>query len=310
MANIVVIGSLNADLVVRTPHFPKPGETIQGEDLATIPGGKGANQAVAAARLGAKVAMIGRVGADAFGATLIENLRQNSVDTRRVQRDGSSATGTAIILVDSNGENSIVLSPGANGRVAGSDIGAAALTGTKLVLLQFEIPMEAVLSAAKLAREKRIKVILNPAPAREVPDELWKLVDYVVPNETELGLLSSKPTGNKASLEAATQVLIARGAANVIVTLGEKGALIASRSSRKYVPSYRVKPVDTTGAGDAFIGGLAFSLIQRKSLTDAVKYGCACGALATTRFGAQPSLPTAKEVKEFLLTAKSGQDKE
>jgi ribokinase len=310
MADIVVIGSLNADLVVRTPHFPKPGETIQGEDLATIPGGKGANQAVAAARLGAKVAMIGRVGADAFGATLIENLRQNNVDTRRVQRDGSAATGTAIILVDSNGENSIVLSPGANGRVAASDIGAGALTGTQLVLLQFEIPMEAVLYSAKLAKERRIKVILNPAPAREVPDELWKLVDYVLPNETELGLLSGKPTGDKASLEAATHVLIGRGAANVIVTLGEKGALIASRSSKKYVPSYRVKAVDTTGAGDAFIGGLAFSLIQGKSLTDAVKYACACGALAVTRFGAQPSLPTSKEVKEFLLTAKSGQDKE
>ena len=200
MADIVVIGSLNADLVVRTAHFPKPGETIQGEDLATIPGGKGANQAVAAARLGAKVAMIGCVGADAFGATLIENLRQNKVDTRHVLRDGSAATGTAIIIVDGNGENSIVLSPGANGRVAGNDIEPATLAGTKLVLLQFEIPMNAVLYSARLAREKRVRVILNPAPAWDIPDELLKLVDYVVPNETELGILSGKPASDKASL--------------------------------------------------------------------------------------------------------------
>src|SRR5512135_3440185 len=181
MADIVVIGSLNADLVVRAPHFPAPGETIRGEDLATIAGGKGANQAVAAARLGASVAMIGCVGADAFGETLIENLKSNKVDARHVRRDGSAATGTAIIVVDGNGENSIVLSPGANGRLAGGDIEPATLAGARLLLLQFEIPMETVVHAARLAREKRIGVIVNPAPAHEIPEELLKITDYLVP---------------------------------------------------------------------------------------------------------------------------------
>ena len=303
MADIVVVGSLNADLVVRSPRFPAPGETIRGEDLATIPGGKGANQAVAAARLGARVAMIGCVGADAFGATLIENLKQNNVDVRHVLRDGSAATGTAIIIVDSNGQNSIILSPGANARVSESDIEPAVLAGAQLLLLQFEIPMEAVLYAARLAKQKRVRVILNPAPAREIPEELLKTVDFILPNESELALLAQKKITDKASLEAAAHALVSRGAANVIVTLGEKGALLMGRHTKKYIPSYKVKPVDTTGAGDAFIGGMASALLHRKSPQDAVKYGCACGALATTKFGAQPSLPTAQEVRDFLRSA-------
>ena len=303
MADIVVIGSLNADLVVRAPHFPAPGETIQGEDLATIPGGKGANQAVAAARLGASVAMVGCVGADAFGATLVKNLKQNNVDASHVRQDGAAATGTAIIIVDSDGENSIVLSPGANAKIANADIEPAALANTKLILLQFEIPIEVVLYSAKLAKERGARVILNPAPAREVPDELLKMADYILPNETELCLLTGKAITDKASLETAASALLSRGAANVVVTLGDKGALIVNKSGKKYVPSFKVKPVDTTGAGDAFIGGMAFALLQRKSLKDAVKYGCACGALATTKFGAQPSLPTAQDVREFLRSA-------
>ncbi len=303
MADIVVIGSLNADLVVRAPRFPAPGETIQGEDLATIPGGKGANQAVAAARLGASVAMIGCVGADVFGSTLIENLKQNKVDVRHVRRDGSAATGTAIIVVDGNGENSIVLSPGANAKIASHDIEPAALTGAKLLLLQLEIPIETVIYSARLAREKRIGVILNPAPAGNVPEELLKLADYLVPNETELGLLAGKRVTGKDALEGAARSLVARGVKNVIVTLGEKGALIVNRLSKKYVPSFKVKPVDTTAAGDAFIGGMALALLRKKSLKDAVQYACACGALATTRFGAQPSLPSAQEVKDFLRSA-------
>ena len=303
MADIVVVGSLNADLVVRSPRFPAPGETIRGEDLATIPGGKGANQAVAAARLGARVAMIGCVGADAFGAMLIENLKQNNVDVQHVLRDGSAATGTAIIIVDSNGQNSIILSPGANARVSESDIEPAVLAGAQLLLLQFEIPMEAVLYAARLAKQKRVRVILNPAPAREIPEELLKTVDFILPNESELALLAQKKITDKASLEAAAHALVSRGAANVIVTLGEKGALLMGRHTKKYIPSYKVKPVDTTGAGDAFIGGMASALLHRKSPQDAVKYGCACGALATTKFGAQPSLPTAQEVRDFLRSA-------
>ncbi len=303
MGEIVVVGSLNADLVIRTPHFPRPGETIQGDDLATIAGGKGANQAVAAARLGAHVTMIGCVGADSFGSTLIENLKKNNVDARHVRRDGSAATGTAIIMVDGNGENSIVLSPGANARISPHDVEPAALSGAKLLLLQLEIPLETVLHTALIARNKKVRVILNPAPARDLPDELLQLADYLVPNQTELARLSGRKVKDQGSLETAARTMLARGVKNLVVTLGEKGALIANRSKLKYVESYKVRPVDTTGAGDAFIGGMAVALLQRKSLQDAVQYACACGALATTRFGAQPSLPTAQEVKDFLRSA-------
>jgi ribokinase len=303
MADIVVVGSLNADLVVRTPRFPRPGETVQGLDLATIPGGKGANQAVAAARLGASVAMIGCVGADSFGSLLIENLKQNHVDAAHVVRDGSAATGTAIIVVDSSGQNSIVISPGANARVGANDIQPALFLGAKLLLLQFEIPMEAVLHAARIARQNRVRVLLNPAPAHPIPDELLKLADFIIPNEIELGTISGKPISKKSSLAAAGRTLLNRGASNVIVTLGETGALIMDRTGKKYITAFKVKPVDTTAAGDAFIGGLAVALLSRKSVQDAVKYACACGALATTRFGAQPALPTAQDVMEFLRSA-------
>ena len=300
MTNILVIGSLNTDLVVRAPRFPSPGETIQGENLVTIPGGKGANQAVAAARLGARVAMIGRVGADAFGSNLIENLKLNKVDAHRVIRDDSTATGTAVIVVDSQGQNSIILSPGANARVAASDIGPESFSGSSLLLLQFEIPIETVIHSANLAREKNLLVLLNPAPAHSLPDDLLRTADYILPNETELGLLTGKPVSDLALVEAAGRSLIVRGARNIIVTLGARGALIVNKDGAKLIPAFKVKVVDTTAAGDAFIGGLAVGLLNGKSLEDAVQYGCACGALAVTKFGAQPSLPTADDVTKIL----------
>src|ERR1700690_628659 len=192
MNKILVIGSLNADLVVRAPRFPAPGETIQGENLAIIPGGKGANQSVATARLGAQGAMIGRVGNDTFVPALIDHLQQNKVDTHRIIRDDSAATGTAVIIVDSHGQNSIVLSPGANAKVNSSDIGPDSFLGSRLLLLQFEIPIETVIHSANLAREKGLLVLLNPAPARNIPDDLLRTADYILPNETELGLLTGK----------------------------------------------------------------------------------------------------------------------
>ncbi len=255
---------------------------------------------MAAARLGASVAMIGCVGTDAFGTTLLENLKKNHIDNRGVRRDRESATGTAIIIVDTNGENSIVLSPGANARVVNKDIKPEAMAGVKLLLLQLEIPLEAVMHAARVAKEKGVRVLLNPAPAKEIPDELLKSADYLLPNETELGLLAGRKITDKASVEEAADLLVRRGASNVIVTLGEKGALIVDKSGKRQVPAYAVRPVDTTAAGDAFIGGVAFALLKSKSLQNAVKYGCACGALATTKFGAQPSLPTAQDVRDFL----------
>ena len=310
MSNILVVGSLNADLVVRAPHFPQPGETISGEDLQVIPGGKGANQAVAAARLGSNVSMLGRLGKDNFGDFLLNNLKLNRVDSGLVQRDDAS-TGTAIIVVDSNGQNSIVLSPGANGKVSSADVENASLLHHDLLLLQLEIPTPTVLSAAQRAKQHKVRIILNPAPAKQLPDELIALADFLIPNETELSLLTGMDVSDIHSAEEAARVLLQHGVKNVIVTLGSRGALIVSGKQVTHVGTYKVEVLDTTAAGDAFIGGFATKLVesggllanpqeQTSALQDAVRYGCACGALATTKFGAQPSLPTKEEVENFL----------
>lgn len=318
MPEILVVGSLNTDLVVRAPRFPQPGETISGEDLQVIPGGKGANQAVAAARHGAQVSMLGRVGNDGFGDFLLDNLKENNVDISRIQRDGAS-TGTAIIVVDSNGQNSIVLSAGANGNVSIADVHNASFADHKLLLLQLEIPTPAVLAATRRARESGLSILLNPAPAKELPDELISLVDYLIPNETELGLLTGMDVNDLSSVERAAHSLLERGVKHVIVTLGSKGAVIVNREISKQVDTYLVDVVDTTAAGDAFIGGFAYKLLESASravapwqrllansraqapvLQNAVRYACACGALATTKFGAQPSLPTKEEVERFM----------
>jgi len=299
MSDILVVGSLNADLVVRTPRFPQPGETISGDDLQVIPGGKGANQAVAASRLGANVSMLGRVGRDNFGNFLLENLKSNKVNSQLVQRDNAS-TGTAVIVVDGNGQNSIVLSAGANGNVSLPDVKLASFSTFNLLLLQLEIPTPTVLSAARLAKENGVRVLLNPAPAREVPSELISLADFIIPNETELSLLTNQPVNDIPSAEQAAKILLECGAQNVIVTLGSNGALIVTHTITKHIPSFKVDVADTTAAGDAFIGGFATAQLQDGSLEDAVRYGCACGALAATKFGAQPSLPTKEEVESFM----------
>ena len=299
MADIIVIGSLNADLVVRAPRFPAPGETISGEDLVIIPGGKGANQAVAAARHGASVAMVGRIGNDSFGPMLTQNLQKNNVDTTNVKND-PSATGTAIIVVDADGQNSIVLSPGANGQVTPTDVDSISFQDADILLLQFEIPLEAVIHAASTARQNGLRVILNPAPAQSIPNSLLADIDILVPNESELQLLTSMPVSDVASAEPAAQALLAKGVKTVIVTLGSNGALLVMSEQTTHIPAFRVDVVDTTAAGDAFIGGLAAALLKSNSLEEAVHYGNASGALAATKFGAQPSLPTQDEVNYIM----------
>ncbi len=297
--DVLVVGSLNADLVVRAPRFPQPGETISGEDLQVIPGGKGANQAVAAARLGANVSMLGRVGRDNFGDFLLDNLKTNKVDTHLIRRDDAS-TGTATIIVDGNGQNSIVLSAGANGQVSIADVEHASFPDFSLLLLQLEIPTPTVYRAAQRAHENRLRVILNPAPAKPLPDELIALADFLIPNETELSLLTSMEVKDIPSAELAARVLLGRGATLVIVTMGSKGALVVDAGKSTHVDTFKVNVIDTTAAGDAFIGGFANALLENNSLEESVRYGCACGALATTKFGAQPSLPTKEEVERLM----------
>ena len=302
MADIVVVGSLNMDLAVKALRIPVAGETIHSEDLHTIPGGKGANQAAAAVKLGSKVALVGRVGDDAFGPRLIDSLKQLGVNTNHVRIDAEAATGTAIIIVNEGGENSIVVSPGANGRVAKEDIDRIdkLLDQAKYLLLQFEIPLETVQYAIEIASRKKVKVILNPAPAKKVPLEILTKVDFLVSNETETKILTGLEVKDLNSAEAAARKLAELGVSVVIITLGEKGALFVAGNEAIHIPAQKVKVVDTTAAGDAFIGGLATALVKGYALKDAVKYASCAGTLAVTKFGAQTSLPTLEEVEHLF----------
>jgi len=301
MADIVVVGSLNMDLVVKAPRMPLGGETLAGRDFQMIPGGKGANQAAAAARLGARVAMVGRVGGDAFGPPLIENLRRQGVDTGHVRIDEEAATGTAMIIVDDSGQNSIVVASGANGRVNEEDVDRleGALSQARVLLLQFEVPLETVEYAIQMASRHQVRVILNPAPARPAPPGLIEKVDYLVPNEFEAGTLTGLETKDVPSAERAARKLLRSGVPVVIITLGERGALMATDQGMIHVPAREVQAVDTTAAGDAFIGGLAVALVKGFPLEGAVRYGSCAGTLAVTKFGAQTSLPSAEEVQAF-----------
>lgn len=301
-ARVTVVGSLNMDLVARTPRLPRPGETIIGSDFHTVPGGKGANQAVAAARLGAQVSMVGRVGNDVFAETLLDNLAAVGVDHTFATRDAEAATGVALIVVDDAGQNSIVVASGANMRLSPADVDAAeaAIADADVLLLQLEIPLDTVIRAAEVAHAHRVMVVLNPAPARQLPETLLSLVDVLVPNESEAALLTGLPVGDQAEAEAAARALWESGAGTVILTLGERGALLAQSGDIVLFPAFDVTPVDTTAAGDAFVGGFAVALAEGRLLAEAVRWGNAAGALATTKLGAQPSLPTRQALETLL----------
>jgi ribokinase len=304
-ARVTIVGSLNMDLIARVPRIPETGETIIGGDFHTAPGGKGANQAVAATRLGARVSMVGRVGCDAFAESLLNNLTAAGVDHSYVIQDPEAATGVALIAVDDAGQNSIVVVSGANMRLSPADVDGAEATiaSADALLLQLESPLGTVIRAAEVARAHGVKVILNPAPARSLPAALMSLVDVLIPNESETALLTGLPVGDQAQAEAAAATLRGMGVGTVILTLGERGALLAQARAIELVPAFEVTPVDTTGAGDAFVGGFAVALAEGRSPAEAARWGNAAGAVATTRLGAQPSMPTRQAVERLLTGA-------
>ncbi|MBD1915024.1 MULTISPECIES: ribokinase [Cyanophyceae] len=304
---IHVFGSLNMDLVCRTPHLPQPGETILGTQFETLPGGKGANQAVAAARLGAATTMVGRVGADDFGRQLIEGLQGAGVDASGVVVDGEVATGVAAIAVDSAGQNTIVVVPGANGQISDSDVDrlTTRLRPGDLVLLQFEVPLPLVIIAAKTAKAQGATVIADPAPARtDLPPEFLRTVDIFTPNQVEASQLTGLAVTDIATATAAAQQLVQRGVAIAIVKLGAQGVVVAENHRTFHQPALAVKAVDTVAAGDAFNGGLAVALAEAMDLEEAVQFANAVAAAAVMVPGAQPSMPERSQVAALRLGLK------
>ena len=305
-SKILVIGSLNMDLVVVTSRHPLIGETILGESFNTYPGGKGANQAIAAARLGAQVRMVGCVGEDLFGQALRENLSQNGVDCTLLKISENVVSGTALITVDQAGRNSIIVVPGSNHDLLPADLESLEkeIASAEIVILQMEIPLETVWKSILLAKKHAVPVLLNPSPAHLIPDEYLDGLDYLVPNESELSSLTGLPTDTLPEIINALNILISKGVRRVTLTRGEKGCYYMDRETEFQIPSYKVNPVDTTGAGDAFIGGFAYSLVSGEKLQDALETGVAAGALAVTKSGAETSLPTHIEFEDFLKKSK------
>ncbi|MFO1497602.1 MAG: ribokinase [Verrucomicrobiota bacterium] len=301
---IVVVGSLNADFVIRVDRYPVPGETLVGQQFNIFPGGKGANQAYAAGKLGASVAMIGQVGNDSQADWLKENLRAAGVDVSPILTDPGTSSGIATITIDRLGQNQIIIVPGANGTFnpARLEPSQAALQSAGLVLLQLEIPLATVEASARLAREGRATVILDPAPAQDLSDSLLHLTDYLTPNEGELALLTGHAPGALTRAEATvlSRQLVSRGARKVLVKMGHKGALLVAQSYEHFWPAIPVEAVDTTAAGDAFNGAFAAALARGESEVEAGWYATAAAACSVTRLGAQPSMPNDEEVRSFL----------
>lgn len=301
-AKIVIVGSLNMDLVIRAQRLPSPGETLRGESFATVPGGKGANQAVAAARLGGSVAMIGAVGADAYGEQLRAALIAEQIDCQAVAVCEDVSTGIASILVDAQSQNAIVIVAGANGQVSPESVERfdGLLAAAEIVICQLEVPTRTVSRTLTRARELGKTVILNPAPAAgALPAEWYPLIDYLIPNEGEAQALTGLPVDSPASAGHAADALLAAGVRNVIITLGGQGAWFANASGSQHLAAPSVKAVDTTAAGDTFVGGFAAALANGENELAAIRFGQKAAALSVTRAGAQPSIPTVAEVQEF-----------
>lgn len=300
---IVVFGSVNMDLVARVPKLPMPGETLTGYAFSTVPGGKGANQAVAVAKLGGSSQMIGRVGDDGFGQELLASLNTAGVNTDEVRIDRTASSGVAMIAVDDQSENQIIVIPGANGNVNQSDLDrlTLVLTDSSILLLQLEIPLEIAQAAADIAKAKGAIVILDPAPApARFPDALYCVVDVLTPNATEAEQLVGFAIRNLADAERAASILQNKGPKTVIIKLGAQGAYCMTDGNRCFVPAFPVKAIDTVAAGDAFNAGLAVAIAEGRGLQEALRWGAASGALSTTRAGAQSSLIDRAILDAFL----------
>lgn len=294
---ILVIGSSNTDMTIKSDRLPAPGETILGGKFLMGAGGKGANQAVAARRLGGDVTFVCKVGRDIFGDNAVKGYEKEGIDTSHILRS-DAPSGVALILVDAKAENSIAVAPGANGDLTPADIRnlREVIAGASYLILQLEVPVETVLEAARIAHEAGVYVILNPAPACPLPGELFKYLSLITPNQTETALMTGIEA-DEASLDRAVDALRAKGVQDVIVTLGSRGSLVCAGGKREFVPACKVKAVDTTAAGDTFCGALCVALSEGKSLTEAAAFATKASALAVQKMGAQDSIPYRKDIQ-------------
>ena len=300
---IVVVGSSNIDMVIKGDKIPRPGETVIGGDFFKAAGGKGANQAVAAARAGGQVSFISSVGNDIFGKEAISNYREDGIDSRAIKTDPEHATGTALILIDKDGENSISVAPGANNSLNKTDLekASAVIQGASVLLVQLEIPIETVEAAVQMANSFDVKVVLNPAPARHLSDQLLKQISIITPNESEAEHLTGIPINNFEDAKKAARILLKKGVETVLITLGKKGTLLTTHNTSELIPAFEVDTVDTTAAGDVFNGALATAISEGMSLKEAIRFANAAAAISVTRLGAQPSAPKREEIENFLI---------
>lgn len=301
-SNIVVVGSSNTDMIIKMDKIPVPGETVLGGEFTIAAGGKGANQAVAAARAGGKVGFVACVGDDMFGEQALEGFAKDSINTEYVFKDKQQPSGCALIFVAKDGENSIAVASGANARLTPEHIDLAKdkIISSEILIMQLETPLDTVKHTAQLASDNGIMVILDPAPAQQLDDDLLKHISILTPNESEAELLTGIPVEDEKSADKAASYLLAKGVNTVLITLGFRGAFVATEKIRKMITGLKVTAVDSTAAGDVFNGALAVSLSEKTPLIDAVRFANAAAALSVTKLGAQPSAPLRKEVEEFL----------
>lgn len=307
MKKIAVIGSSNVDMIIKSSRLPKPGETVGDGEFAKVNGGKGANQAVAAARAGGNISFISSLGNDDFAPVILNNLKDDQIDTQFVFMDEKASTGIALILVDANGENCISVAPGANYMLSLEHIRKteSIIKEAEIILLQLEIPIESVLFAIELAHTYKTRVIMNLAPARKIDDEHLGMIHSLILNESEVEFLTGLPVETDYQIREAAKALLEKGPENIVITLGARGAFVKNSDRDEFLAGFKVEAVDTTAAGDVFCGALAVSLSEGKTIFEAVRFASAASAISVTRLGAQPSIPSRKEIDEFLYSYKN-----